>query len=275
MNKKITNQEIDIIAKYIRDATGIEIDASKTYLLETRLGQLLEEFALSDYEELARKAALDFSGRMKNSIIDAISTNETSFFRDVRPFNLLMHKLIPDYYEREGVSGRLDIWSAASSTGQEAYSIAMLIKELMGNLEKCNIKILGTDISDAAIQYASMGRYTKLELSRGLSDTRLRRYFTSHGSSWQISDELRCFAQFKKINLLESLAGVGLFDIILCRNVAIYFSLENRKMLFERLGSKLKPNGVLIIGSTESMLGVTDKFIKHEFHGAGYYSLKR
>jgi len=274
VNKKITPQEAKVIGQYILKATGIELDESKTYLLETRLGQLLEKFGLKNYEELAKKAASDFSGKIKNSIIDAISTNETSFFRDSRPFNLLMHKLIPEHYEQEGERRKLDIWSAASSTGQEAYSIAILIKELMGDLEKYSIKILGTDISDAAVGYASMGRYSKLELSRGLSEARIRKYFTPHDKLWQISDELRYIAQFKKINLMEPLNGVGSFDIILCRNVAIYFSLENRRILFERLGNKLKAGGVLIIGSTESMLGVTDKFTKHEFHETAYYSPK-
>lgn len=273
MLRKITPDEIPDLIKYIRDVSGIELDETKTYLMESRLSPLLERLGLNNYAELSRKARLDGSGEVKRHILDAITTNETSFFRDKRPFYLLEHKIIPDYFERKGNDAKLNIWSAASSTGQEIYSIAIIIKELFYDTSKLKVKILGTDISEDALKSSSMGRYSKLELSRGLTDKLLRKHFEPHGNSWQISDELRSMTQFKKLNLMEPLNGVGFFDIIFCRNVAIYFSLKNRKILFERIAARLNPKGVLIIGSTESLSGVTKVFAKQEFHGAFYYTV--
>ncbi len=271
MKIKVTPEELTLLAEYIEKASGIVLDQSKAYLIESRLGPLLEKLECANYAALNSKARTDASGKIRTLIVDAISTNETSFFRDNHPFELLTHKLLPDHFERANGSP-LQIWSAASSTGQEIYSIAIVLKELLGDLSKHKIQIMGTDISDEALKAASSARYTKLELSRGLSADRLRRHFhKDDGEQWRISDELRSLAVFRKANLMEPLSGLGRFDFIFCRNVAIYFSPENRKMLFDRLADSLKMNGALLIGSTETLLGVTERLTRHDFRGKVYY----
>ena len=262
------------LAKYIREVSGIVLDARKTYLVETRLGPLLPSLGCADYAALYRKARADLGGAIRLKIIDAISTQETSFFRDIKPFELLRQKLLPDHFARNA-HRTLRVWCAASSTGQEIYSVAMTIKEAIGDLSAYDVSILGTDISPAALNEASLARYGKLALSRGLSALRLRTHFFKIGEIWQIQDELRAMARFLQLNLLLPLVGMGTFDLILCRNVAIYFSTEDRKRLFERLTERLKPGGVLLIGSSESLSGVTDALQRNEALSVPYYTRRQ
>ncbi len=275
---KITPEELTLISRYVHDLTGIVLDNSKAYLIEGRLGPLLDEFGCSNYKELYQKAKSDFQKKIENRIIDAITTNETFFFRDNSPFELLKHKILPDLIDRVEASKlppKIHIWSAACSTGQEVYSIGIIIKELLTDWMRWNIRILGTDISDAAIAKASYGSYNRTEISRGLSTTLLNKYFTqTMNNSWRINDEIRSMAYFKRHNLLDSFAGIGKFDIILCRNVAIYFSPENRKRIFNNIANQLNPHGILIIGASESLLGITDRFERKEYMRSIFYQLK-
>jgi len=261
---KITTNEIKAISEYIKDISGIYLDATKGYLLETRLSSLAESLGCNNYLDLRQKASQDTSKRIERQIIDAISTNETLFFRDKGPFELLQHKLLPEMIDARsggGLRPYLRIWSAASSTGQELYSVAIVIRELLQkDLGKYNLHLLGTDISDNAIQQASHGKYNKFEIERGLDNATLRKYFTLFGDSWKVRDELRAMVKFQKLNLMQSFTALGKFDIILCRNVAIYFTIDDRKKLFNKLADTLAGDGFLIIGSTESLTGVCDRF---------------
>ncbi len=281
MRIKIKPDEIKIVIKYIKDISGIALDQSKVYLLETRLGNLLKENGCSSYGELCRKAKSDLSKSIEKKIIDAISTNETLFFRDNGPFEVLQHKILPDLIDRRTAksSGLLPtsirIWSAACSTGQEVYSISMVLKELLPDLKKYNIKLLGTDISDAAVAQASYGTYNRFEIERGLSKDKLEKYFTLNGSDWKIKDEIRSMAVFRKINLMHPFKILGKFDIVFCRNVAIYFSLEDRKKLFEKIAEILEPDGYLIIGSTESLTGICPQFIPQRHIRSIFYQLNQ
>jgi chemotaxis protein methyltransferase CheR len=277
---KVTPDEIKLLSKYIYDISGIAIDASKAYLLETRLGKLLEMEGCCSYAELQQKARQDSKKLLEKKIIDAITTNETLFFRDASPFELLQHKILPEIIDARNsktpgtASPNLRIWSAACSTGQEVYSIAIVLKELLLDLKKYNIKLLGTDLSDAAIMQASAGQYNKFEIERGLKADKLQRYFTASGPTWKIKDEIRAMATFKRFNLLGSLSGLGKFDIIFCRNVAIYFNLDDRKRLFERIADLLEPDGYLIIGSTESLMGICARFVPKKHLKSIFYQLK-
>ena len=253
---------------------------SDRYLLETRLGKLLEMEGCRSYAELYQKARQNSDKLLEKKVIDAITTNETLFFRDGSPFELLQHKILPEIIDARNFKAfgtanpTVRIWSAACSTGQEVYSIAMVLKELLGDLKKYNITLLGTDLSDAAITQASAGQYNKFEIERGLKSDKLQRYFTASGPTWKIKDEIRYMATFKKINLLDSLSALGKFDIIFCRNVAIYFTLEDRKKLFHRLADLLEPDGYLIIGSTESLMGICDRFVPKRHLKSIFYQLK-
>src|SRR5712692_407646 len=192
----ITTLEVDVLGRYIYGLCGIMVDQSKAYLLESRLGPLLEEFQCRSYCELYTRAQRDASQHIPQRIIDAISTKETSFFRDQTPFDLLKFKLLPDYFDRvrgtaNGTVPHLSLWSAACSTGQEVYSIAMTLQELPSGLGPYRSTILGTDISNTALAQASYGSYNKVEMARGLPPDKIARYFQTVGSQWRIKDELR------------------------------------------------------------------------------------
>lgn len=263
---KISPDELKLVAQYIYDVSGIYLDQSKSYLFETRLGAIAAEHGCNTYKELYQKARTDPSKSFERKIIDAISTNETLFFRDKGPFELLQHKLLPELIDARTPSSptlktNIKIWSAASSTGQELYSIAIIIKELLPNSSKYSIQLLGTDISDNAVAQASRGKYNKFEMERGLPSDKLQRYFTMFGDSWTIKDEIRAMVQFRKFNLMMPFTGLGKFDIIFCRNVAIYFTLPDRQKLFNKIADSLADDGYLIIGSTESLTGICPRFI--------------
>ncbi len=276
---KITTAETKLFSQYIKDISGIHLDESKKYLLETRLNAIAEEFRCSNYHELYNKSKSEPAKLIEKKIIDAISTNETLFFRDNSPFELLRHKILPELVDKRSqknprIKTPLRIWSAACSTGQEIYSVAIVMQELLGDLSRYSVKLLGTDISDAAIAQASAGRYNKFEIERGLAKDKLNRYFSPAGGSWKIKDEIRAMANFRKINLMQPFTGMGKFDIILCRNVAIYFTPEDRKKLFNKLAQNLEPDGYLIIGSTESLTGISPRFIPKRHMRSIFYELK-
>ncbi len=277
---KISPDEIKIFSQYIKELSGIFLDESKVYLIETRLKHLIEEAGCSSYGNLYKKAKSEPTKNLEKKIIDAITTHETLFFRDSSPFELLQYKILPDLIDSrsEKTTGNgpipIRVWSAACSTGQEIYSISMVIKELLPNLSKYQIKLLGTDISDAAISQASYGTYNKFEIERGLTKDKLQKFFSPNGSQWKIKDEVRAMVNFQKVNLLHSLANLGKFDIILCRNVAIYFTLEDRKRLFSQLSNIVEKDGYLIIGSTESLTGLCPKFEPKRHLRSIFYQLK-
>ena len=276
---KITPSELKVIAQYIYDISGIFLDASKAYLFETRLSSIAEEHGCTSYQDLYTKAKRDLKKTIERQIIDAISTNETLFFRDKGPFELLQHKILPEIIDKRtpgssNLKTNIKIWSAASSTGQELYSIAIIIKELIPDPSRYNISLLGTDISDTAVSQASYGKYNKFEIERGLPQKQLQRYFTLFGDSWKIKDEIRAMVNFKKLNLMLPFSALGKFDIIFCRNVAIYFTLPDRKKLFDKIADSLADDGFLVIGSTESLTGVCPRFIPKKHLKSIFYQKK-
>ena len=276
---KIKPEEIKVLSNYIYNVSSISIDASKAYLLETRFGKLLEEEGCKSYSEFYHKAKSDPKKELEKKIINAITTNETLFFRDNGPFDLLKFKILPDLIDsRSGNGGplggaNLKIWSSACSTGQEIYSVAIVIKELLGGDNKHKFTLMGTDLSDAAVAQASSGIYNKFEIERGLPREKLQRYFVPVGGNWKIKDEIRSMATFRRMNLMQPFVGLGKFDIVLCRNVAIYFTLADRKKLFNKIAEVLQPDGYLIIGSTESLTGVCPRFVPKRHLRSIYYQL--
>ena len=266
---KIEKSDIDVLAPFIHRLTGIVLDHSKAYLFETRLGPVLEKYNLTSFKDLISSIALNRS--IEKEVIDAITTQETLFFRDRSPFDFIQNKFFPDFFDKNGMNAQLKVWSAASSTGQEIYSIAMSLQNILFDLSKYNIQLLATDISDDAISKASVGRYNKFELSRGLEMKALHKYFIKEENTWKIKDELRHAVRFKQMNLLKPFINIPKQNLIFCRNVAIYFSREDRAELYDKLADHLVEDGVLVISSTESLSGLTDRFQKELFHGATYY----
>ena len=272
MYAKITPDEINTLSKFIKERSGIVLEQDKAYLYEGRLGPLLQELKCPDYKSLYDMVKRDFSGKLAGQLIDAVCTNETSFFRDKSPFQLVVQKLVPDFYERSP-NGTFGMWSAAASTGQEVYSVIMTLCDAAIMPPRFKMRFIASDISDKAIAKASRGIYTKFELARGMEGPKLHKYFNQRGDDWSVKDEVRAMVQFKKANLLDPLttAGFGKFDLIMCRNVAIYFSADDKRKLFNCLANMLNPGGVLMIGSTETLMGVTDRFVRRDFRGMIYY----
>ncbi len=277
---KVAPEEFKNFSKYILDISGIALDIGKEYLLETRLSPLINKYECSSYAQLQQKAKTDFKKIIENEIIDAISTNETYFFRDKSPFELLKNKILPDLIDKRSkktpsLKPTIRLWSAANSTGQEIYSIAMTLIEMGISPDKYNIRLFGTDISDAAIAKASYGLYNKFEVARGLDLNRLNKYFDKQQDDFfKIKDQVRVMAQFKKMNLMKPFTGLGKFDIILCRNVMIYFTSQDRKKIYHNISKVLEPDGYLLIGSTESLANDTDFFVSQKYLNSIFYQFK-
>jgi len=277
--KTIASDEFNIIAGYIYEISGIYLDLSKTYLVETRLNQLLKETGVSSYHELYRKAKTDTARTLERKIIDAITTRETMFFRDNSPFELLKTKILPELCARKlsqsaSFPASLRIWSAGCSTGQEIYSISIVLYEYLFNSKKYNIQLLGTDISGTAISSAISAEYSQIVVERGLPREMLNRYFIKTGEKWKIKNDIRARCSFRKHNLMDSFSGLGCFDIVFCRNVAIYFQHKDKVKLFDKLADIIEPGGYLIIGSSESITGINSRFQPFTHLNMIYYRLK-
>ncbi len=278
MSITITRDELTVWSRYVHEISGISLDESKGYLLETRLGGLLRDTGAASFSELYYRAKADLANALRRKIIDAITTNETSFFRDTAPFDLLRHKLIPELVDRRKKSGArvvpLRVWSAACSTGQEAYSTGIVLKELLGDLNGYDIRILGTDISDKAVAAASYGQFSRLELERGMPPDKITKHFAPIANQWKIRDEIRALASFRTMNLLQPFSFPVPFDLIFCRNVAIYFKEPDKIRLFQNLGRCLARDGALIIGSTESLTGFCPEFEAKRHVRTVFYQLR-
>lgn len=271
---QVTAEDIKVISRLVNDLCGIVLDESKGYLIESRLSSVAEAAGCKTFSELYYKARYESAAALRTQLVDAITTNETLFFRDTSPFDVLQHKILPNLIDAKsapGVPRRIRIWSAACSTGQEPYSMAMVLHELLGNLAGWDIKIQATDISDAAIRHASRGRYAAHEIRRGMTTPLLQKYFTEDPQGWTVKDPLRALIAFRRLNLLEPFTSLGTFDVVFCRNVAIYFSAEARKDLFRRIAAQLTPDGYLLVGSSESLTDVGPEFKPQHHCRAIYY----
>ncbi|ACL04871.1 MCP methyltransferase (CheR-type) [Desulfatibacillum aliphaticivorans] len=273
--REISPDEARRICRFILQVAGISINFSKNRFLETRLNPLLEKYGSPDYWSLLTEAKADASGAMAQDLIDAVATNETRFFRDAGPFELFQYKIIP-YLTANRLpdsTGKIPIriWSAACSTGQEVYSLAMCLKESLPNLRNYKINLLGSDISQRALDRAREGVYSKFEIARGLDEARLKKFFIPEGNAYRIRGEIREMVNFKSVNLLEPINGFKEWDLILCRNVAIYFRQDHRKWLFNQLANTLEPDGFLVAGASESLAAMCSRFIPKMFSSCTYY----
>ena len=276
---KISEKEYADLTRLIFDISGIQLEKGKEYLIEARLEPVLVKQGLASYDELYKKTLSETSGHLKTCIIEAITINETYFFRDNKPFELLKNKIIPDLIDikssRASAGGmNLKIWSAACSTGQEVYSIAMTVREMFPGNPPFDINILGTDISGEAVARASYGEYNQFEIDRGLNSHYLNKYFTRVAKGWRIKDEIRSMVRFAKADLSQELASLGSFDIIFCRNIAIYFPQAGKIRLFKNLAAVLNRHGSLIVGGSESLVGLAPDFVPRYYLNSVFYQLK-
>ena len=275
----LAGEELRAWLRYIHSITGIHLDETKAYLVENRLDGLLRDEGCATFGELYYRVRADRGTTLRRRVIDAITTGETFFFRDKNPFDLLRHKLLPELIDRRTRQLGTDvvpirIWSAACSSGQEVYSIAMVLRELLGDGAKYKARLIGTDISDAAVARASYGAYSDFEIERGLPAEMKERHFVRHREGWRVRDELRAMATFRTFNLLDDFVGLGRFDIVFCRNVAIYFKEEDRAPLFSRIARVLEPDGALIIGATEAVAILCPEYTPRRYHRTVFYEAK-
>lgn len=274
----LASEDVGLVCGLIEDLCGIALDESKTYLIECRLGQILRREALGTYAELARRALESSGSRLASEIVDAITTHETLFFRDQSPFEALRHKVLPELIDARSAGGRVPrirIWSAACSTGQEPYSIAIALCRLIPDIENWHVSILATDISDACVEKAAAGVFAEHEITRGLDPAIRGAYFTPSEGGWKINEKARRLVSFQERNLVEPFGDLGTFDVIFCRNVAIYFGEQTRRNLFERLADSLATDGALFVGSTESLVHLGQRFAPLHHCRAVYYEPNR
>lgn len=256
-------KDIDPICDLIRDLCGIYLDSTKAYLIESRLSDLVKRNHCASYRQLAEKARSIMGSGLKREIVDAITTRETLFFRDSSPYEALQFKALPELLDERAKTPfprRLRIWSAACSTGQEPYSIGVILHEMIPDIHRWDIQIIATDISDAAIARASRGCFSALEVERGLPDRVRDKYFTRQGEEWRVSDSVRALVKFQQLNLLEPFPFTTPFDVIFCRNVAIYFEKAKKIDLFRRMMPILVPFGYLFVGASESLIDCGPEF---------------
>jgi len=256
----VTPTEYEYLRKFLRDHSGLDLSADKQYLIESRLLPLARKAGIPGIGELVQKLQGAGSGALVTSVVEAMTTNETFFFRDKIPFDLLREAVLPALLKARANRRSLRIWSAACSSGQEPYSIAMCLKEKAQELAGWRIEIVATDLSQEVLEKAKSGIYSQFEVQRGLPVQLLVKYFTQIGEHWQISPEIRGMVQHRQLNLLQDFSHLGKFDVIFCRNVLIYFDQDTKAVIFERMAKGLEADGTLLLGAAESVVGITDAF---------------
>jgi chemotaxis protein methyltransferase CheR len=256
--------DLEDLGQFLRETSGLMLDANKAYLVESRLAPLMRRAKVANVSELLKSLKDGRDAELKQNVIDAMMTNETFFFRDRVPFDNFRNVILPKLMDARQEGRRIRIWCAAASTGQEPYSLAMILDEEMKRLAGWNVEILATDLSSAAIATAREGYYTQFEVQRGLPISHLLRYFRNEGDGWKINEYLRTRIQFEEFNLLSDFQEFGQFDIIFCRNVLIYFDLDRKKDVLRRLGGALAKDGFLIMGSAETVVGLSDQLMPHQ-----------
>ncbi len=256
----MTPLDYDYLRKLLKERSGLDLSSDKQYLVESRLVPLARKSGLAGIPELVQKMKGGGAEVLTSEVVEAMTTNETFFFRDKIPFDHLRQTVLPALIQARAARRSLRIWCAASSTGQEPYSIAMCLKEMGAALSGWRTEIVATDLSQAVLEKSKAGIFSQFEVQRGLPIQLLVKYFTQIGEFWQLNADVRAMVQHRQLNLLQDFAHLGKFDVIFCRNVLIYFDQETKTDIFARLAKMLEPDGVLALGAAESVVGITSVF---------------
>lgn len=254
----------------IKSRSGIVLSADKGYLIESRLIPVAQRNGCSSVEELVAKLQASPRSALAEEVTEAMTTNESFFFRDKTPFEHLENVILPNMAEARADKKALNIWCAAASTGQEPYSIAMILKKFGPQLPNWSLKILGTDLSNEVLEKARAGTYSQFEVQRGLPINLLVKWFKQKGESWSIDPALRAMVQYKNFNLLDNYGPLGRFDVVFMRNVLIYFDKPTKKDILERAAALMPDDGYLILGAAETVIGITDAFRPIKTHRGLY-----
>ncbi|WP_134496215.1 CheR family methyltransferase [Microvirga pakistanensis] len=254
----MTELEFEALRAFLKARSGLALSPDKRYLVESRLTSVCTRFKIESLSRLVWEIKSGRSSALENATIEAMTTNETFFFRDKAPFDLFQDVLLPRYIKERATSRRLRIWCAAASTGQEPYSLAMLLKEAAARMPGWQIDIVATDISNEVLEKARVGVYNQFEVQRGLPIRLMVKYFTQKGEQWQIAPEIRSMVDFRYLNLIEDFSRLGQFDIVYCRNVLIYFDTPTKANVLRRIAQLMPADGSLVLGASETILGITD-----------------
>lgn len=269
----LTPDQLDVVRRLVHERAAIVLDANKAYLVESRLAPIARREGLPDVGSLIAKIARPEGARLHTEVVEAMTTNETSFYRDASPFEALRTDILPELIRRRAAERSLTIWSAACSTGQEAYSTAMLLKEHFPQLASWNVRILGTDIAQSVLDKASEARYSQLEANRGMPAPMLVKWFDRQGAHWKLKDEVRRMVQFRPLNLAGPWPSIPPVDIVFLRNVMIYFDLDTRRSILARMRKVMRPDGYLFLGNAETTLNLDNEYVPARIGKATCYQI--
>jgi chemotaxis protein methyltransferase CheR len=259
----MTDAEFDYLCVMLKAQSGLALTPEKRYLVESRLTPICRKQGFSGISDLVGKLRLSRDRELEKAVIEAMTTNETFFFRDKTPFDTFRDSILPKLIAARAGQKRLRIWCAAASTGQEPYTLAMILDEAKARLPGWSMELIATDICDEVLGRAREGLYSQFEVQRGLPVQLLLKYFTQEGEQWRINQTLRSMVQFRNLNLIKEFSFTGSFDTIFCRNVLIYFDSVQKGNVLKRMSTLLAPDGCLMLGAAETVIGLTDTLAPH------------
>jgi chemotaxis protein methyltransferase CheR len=271
----LTGADFDYIRGLVRDRSALVLEPGKEYLVEARLDPLARQEGFPSLPHMVKSLRFGPSCDLHRKVVEAMTTNETSFFREMRVFEMFRKTILPRLLVLRASQRSLNFWCAASSTGQEPYSLAMLMREHFPSLDAWNIKFIASDISTEMLARARTGRYNQLEINRGLPAQLLVKYFEKHGAAWEISQKIRLMVEFREVNLIHTWPPLPRMDVIFMRNVLIYLDLETKKNILGRVAHLLDPTGYLFLGGSESTINLDDSFEPLSSGGATCFQLRR
>ena len=255
----MTPADFEFVATLLKRRSGLVLTPDKVYLIESRFAPLARQHNLANIDAVIAKLRTG-DEPMARAVTEAMTTNESFFFRDKTPFEHFEKVILPKMLQARAATKRLRIWCAAASSGQEPYSLAMILKEKAALVKDWKIDIIGTDLSTEILAKAKAGLYTQFEVQRGLPIQLLMKHFTKEGESWRIKDDIRAMVEYRPANLLDAFTGMGSFDVIYCRNVLIYFDEATKKNILMRLGQLMPADGYLLLGAAETVIGLSTSF---------------
>lgn len=268
----LSDLDVDYVRNLVRERSAIVLDETKGYLIESRLEPLVRQHGVGSLTALVQRLRSDRSSPLGDLVVDAMTTNETTFFRDVHPWTALEQTILPEVLRRRAAHRSLTIWSAGCSSGQEPYSLAMLLRDKFPQVAAdWNVSILGTDLSSDMVERARTGVFSQLEVNRGLPASMLVRHFHREGVEWRIDDELRRMVEFRTVNLCHPWTALPVADVVLLRNVLIYFDIETKREILHRVRDVLCRDGYLLLGSAETTLNIHDGYARVPLGGVTVY----
>lgn len=270
----VTSEDFALVRRVVHEAAAIVLEDGKEYLVESRLLPVAREQGLPSVTELVERLRHDPSARTRTLVVEAMATNETSFFRDGHPFQALADHILPELLAARSAERRLTVWSAACSSGQEVYSTAILLQEALADRTGWTTRIIASDISSPMLDRTREGLYSQLEVNRGLPVHRLMQYFTREGTQWRVHDSLRAAVETRRINLAGSWTGLPQMDLILLRNVMIYFDVPTKRRILAHVRSLLRPGGYLVLGGAETTLNLDEDFERVSLGSMSAYRVK-